>query len=188
MHSLVSSPLHSSRRSRIVMSCLICLLGALALAGCGVTIDTGIGGSTPKSSSPQPGAGSGSTAPGAGPKTGGMSVKPCPGSNVAPSKLPTIVLTVSDSHKTTQAHVGDVIEVQLSANMHWTSTSDGTGTVLTPLQPQGGMDEPTRTCNWFYAAKAAGTTNLSFVGVMICERGVACPAIAEDEEFAIQVS
>lgn len=187
MHSWFSSSLQSSRRSTYVMAGLICLLGALALGGCGVTIDTGIGGA-PKSSSPQPGGSTGSTSPGTGPKTGGMSVKPCPGSDVTPGKSPTIVLTVTDSHKTTQAHVGDVIAVQLSANMHWTSTSDGMGTILTPLQPQGGMDEPTHTCNWYYSATSAGSANLSFIGVMICEHEVACPAIAEDEEFAIQVS
>jgi hypothetical protein len=175
------------------MAGAMCLLGALALAGCGVTTTVGVGGGVTNSNTPQPGSSDGSQAtPTSAPKSGGgngTTVKPCLGDSVAPAKTPTIVLTVKNSQKTTQAHVGDVIEVQLAATMRWSTLTDvATSPVLTPLQPQGGMDDSTQTCRWDYAVKAPGTATLTFIGVFNCEPNTVCPAIAEDEEFSIQAS
>src|SRR6185437_16999909 len=86
-----------------------CLLGALALAGCGVTTSNVGGGDDGSQSTPTSGINNGGT----------MSVKPCPGNSVASTPAATIVLTVKDSYKTAQAHVGDTIEVQLDAKTHW---------------------------------------------------------------------
>lgn len=170
----------------------MCLLGALALAGCGVTTTVGVGGGVTNSNTPQPGSSDGSQAtPTSAPKSdgGGTTVRPCLGDSVAPTKTPTIVLTVKNSQKTTPAHVGDVIEVQLAATMRWSTLKDvTTGGVLTPLQPQGGMDDSTQTCRWVYAVKAPGAVTLTFIGVFNCEPNTVCPAIAEDEEFTIQAS
>ena len=166
-----------------------CLLGVLALAGCGVTT-TGVGGSGGMGSgSPNPGgprlpAGSPTSS---GPITG-TAVRPCVGNIAAHSKTPTIVLTVKNSHQTTQAHIGDVIEIDLPAKMHWNTPDVSANKTLTPLQPQGAMDDQAQTCRWVYQASAAGTATLSYVGVMICESGVACPAVAEDEAFTIRVA
>lgn len=160
-----------------------CLIMALALAGCGVTIN--VGGSGDSSTPGDVGSSTPGSIPGAG---GGTSIRPCTGASVAPSKTPTIILTVKDSYKTTQAHVGDVILIQLDAMTHWSTPNDGATTVLSALQPQGGMDQATQTCRWLYAAVAAGTAKLDFTGSPICESGVACPAIARAEIFTIQVS
>lgn len=186
---------HSRRRIWRTLSLAVgamCLLGALALSGCGVTTTVGVGGGVTNSSTPQPGSSDGSQAtPTPAPKSGGggTTVRPCLGNSVAPAKAPTIVLTVKNSQKTTQAHVGDVIEVQLAATMRWSTLTDvATSPVLTPLQPQGGMDDSTQTCRWVFAVKAPGAVTLTFIGVFNCEPNVPCPAIAEDEEFTIQAS
>jgi hypothetical protein len=155
-----------------------CLLGALALAGCGVTT-TNVGGAGDGS---QPTATSGIN------NGGTMSVRPCPGNSVASSPSATIVLTVKDSHKTTQAHVGDTIEVQLDAKTHWATPAHDAAPALAAIQPQGGMDEASQTCQWFYKAAAPGKATLDFTGAPLCDPTQACPAIARAEQFTIQVS
>src|SRR6185312_5500108 len=102
----------------------VCLLGALALAGCGVTTTVGVGGGVTNSNTPQPGSSDGSQATSTSAPRSGTTVRPCLGNSVAPTKTPTIVLTVKNSQKTTQAHVGDVIEVQLAAAMRWSTLTD----------------------------------------------------------------
>lgn len=173
-------------RTLRLMAGAVCLLGALALAGCGVTITgSDLGGGVTNSNTPLPGTAQPGSSVGVG---SGTTVKPCAGNDVAPSKTPTIVLTVKDSHKTTQAHIGDVVEVRLSANMRWTTPADGVASVLTPLQPQGGLDSQGQTCSWVYQVKATGSAALTYIGVFNCEPNSACPAIAEDEEFTIQAA
>ena len=155
----------------------VCLLGALVLAGCGVTTNIGGGGD-----GSQPTATSGVN------HGGTMSVKPCPGGSVTSAPTPTIVLTLKDSYKTTQAHVGDTLEVQLDAKTHWTTPAHDTSPALAPIQPQGGMDEASQTCQWFYKAAATGKVTLDFTGAPLCDPNQACPAIARAEHFTIQIS
>lgn len=155
----------------------VCLLGALALAGCGVTT-TNVGGGDGSQPTATPGINNGGT----------MSVKPCPGNSVASSPSATVVLTVKDSYKTTQAHVGDTIEVQLDAKTHWTTPAHDAAPALAAIQPQGGMDEASQTCQWFYKAAAPGKATLHFTGAPLCDPTQACPAIARAETFTIQVS
>jgi len=155
----------------------VCLLGALALAGCGVTT-TNVGGGDGSQPTATPGINNGGT----------MSVKPCPGNSVASSPSATVVLTVKDSYKTTQAHVGDTIEVQLDAKTHWATPAPDATSALAAIQPQGGMDDASQTCQWFYKAAAPGKVTLNFSGAPLCDPNQACPAIARAEQFTIQVS
>lgn len=176
------------RGSLWLVAGVMTLLGALALAGCGVTATTGLGGETSSSTTPQPSAHDSTQPPIAGGGGGiATSVNPCPGAAGAPAKSPTIVLTVENSHQVTQAHPGDVIEVQLPSKMRWTAPNVGTSAVLTQLQSPAGVDSATQTCHWLYAVKAGGTAKLDFVGIFTCESNAPCPKLAEDEEFTIQV-
>lgn len=186
-HSLsVSIP--SSRRA-VVSLCAIVLLATLLLTGCGVTtINYDVGGGPPPGGSQPGGSGDSSQTPTPGGTHGGTVAKLCSGAVDASAKPPTIVLTVKDSYKTTQAHVGDIIEVQLSAKMLWSASNDGIIPVLTPLQPQGGLDEQTQTCRWRYTAAMKGSGHLAYTGGPICEPNAPCPAIAAFEEFIVQVS
>jgi hypothetical protein len=166
------------RATSLLVVGAVCLLGALALAGCGVTT-TNVGGG---------GDGSQPTATSGVNHGGTMSVKPCPGASVTSAPSPTIVLTLKDSYKTTQVHVGDTLEVQLDAKTHWTTPAHGATSVLAAIQPQGGMDEASQTCQWFYKAAATGKVTLDFTGAPLCDPTQACPAIARAEQFTIQVS
>ena len=177
------------RRSLLLVAGAIGLLGALALAGCGVTATTRLGGGAGSSTTPQPSAHDGTQPPIAGGGGGiATSVNPCPGAAGAPAQSPTIVLTVENSHQVTQARPGDVIEVRLPSRMRWTAPNVGASAVLTQLQSPAGVDSATQTCHWLYAVKAAGAAKLDFVGIFACESNAPCPKLAEDEEFSIQVS
>ena len=178
----------SSSRMAAVSISAVFLLGALLLTGCGVTINYDVGGGVSTPGTTQPGGSGGSLQTSPGTNHGGTVAKPCAGAVDTSGKPPTIVLTVKDSYKTTQAHVGDVIEVQLSAKTLWSASNDGIIPVLTPLQPQGGLDEQTQTCRWRYTAAMKGSGHLAYTGGPNCEPNVACPAIAEVEEFIVQVS
>jgi hypothetical protein len=156
---------------------VICLLGALALAGCGVTVNfDGDNGGVQRN--PTPGGSGGGTA----------SVKPCPGDSVTSAPSPTIILTVENSYKTTAAHVGDTIEVQLDAKTHWSSPENKGASALTAIDPQGGLDETTQTCRWFFTAAVPGTAILDFTGAPLCDPNAPCPALARAEQFTIEVS
>ena len=154
-----------------------CLLGVLALAGCGVST-TNVGGGDGAQPTATSGINNGGT----------MSVKPCPGNSVASNPSATVVLTVKDSYKTTQAHVGETIEVQLDAKTHWATPAHDAAPTLAAIQPQGGMDGTSQTCQWFYKAAAPGKVTLDFTGAPLCDPTQACPAIARAEQFTIQVS
>ena len=156
----------------------VCLLGALALVGCGVTTTNVGGGGDGSQATATPGINNGGT----------MSVKPCPGNSVTSNPSATIVLTVKDSYKTTQAHVGDTIEVRLDAKTHWATPAPDATSALAAIQPQGGMDDASQTCQWFYKAAAPGKVTLDFTGAPLCDPTQACPAIARAEQFTIQVS
>lgn len=164
-----------SRHTLRLVAGAACLMVAVALAGCGVTIDMGGHGGV-SSSPPQ-------QAP-----SGGTAVRPCTGDSVIPSKKPALVLTVNDSNKTAQAHVGDVIEVRLDMQTHWFPPNITATSALTAIQPQGAIEPATQTCRWFFEAKAAGKATLEFTGAPICESNTPCPAIARAEKFIIQVS
>lgn len=168
----------SFRTTRLFVGslCLLVIMAAVALAGCGVTITTG---GTDFGTSP----GTPTATPG-----GAMSVKPCPGAAATPAKAPNVSLTTANSYKTAHVHVGDVISIALSAQMRWSNPQSASQTVVTPLQPQGGMDGQTNTCRWLYQAVAQGTITLAFVGTPLCDPTKPCPAIAEEEEFTIQAS
>lgn len=178
--SFASLPPQSSRlatRKRWVPSWMagaVCLLGILTLSACGVTTGSAsksLPANTPIVMNP-----------------GGASLNPCPGAGGALAKTPQRVLTLNDSHKTTQVHTGDVVEVQLPANMHWTVQANTVNSILKPLQPQGGVDGTTNTCRWLYVVSTAGSAHLTFIGTPLCESAKPCPTIAEDEEFNIQAS
>jgi hypothetical protein len=152
----------------------LCLLSTLTLSACGATTggaSKSLPANTPIVMSP-----------------GGASLNPCPGAGGALAKTPQHVLTLNDSHKTTQVHAGDVVEVQLPANMHWTVQANTLNSILKPLKPQGGVDGTTNTCRWLYAVSSAGSAHLTFIGTPLCESAKPCPMIAEDEEFIIQAS
>jgi len=148
---------------------LVVALG-LALAGCGYsTTSTSDGGSS------------------TGPITG-TTVRPCvgPPAGVGVEGQPTLTLTDATPNRAGTTHVGDLVQVQLSANFHW--GLDATPAGLTPTQYVGSLDQARQICFWNFRAQSAGTTTIQLTGTALCESGKPCPMYARLEKFTVQVS
>ncbi len=83
------------------------------------------------------------------------------------------------------AHVGDVIQIQLPTTNQW-NLSMVTGT-LRLLSPAAVLDKHASACFWNFTATTTGDTRLDFVGGALCEIGQACPAYARLESFLVHV-
>ena len=147
-----------------------------AVAACGSNTSTGAG-STP-TSAPTSGA---TTTPGKIPNG-------CPNQAVVtPSqKVPNVMLHIADSNKTTSAHLGDLIEVQLPFVQQWSGPTSSQG-VLELQSPYGYAVPTLKMCTWQFVAKGAGTANLEFTGRAICLKGQLCPQYIMDVAFVIEV-
>jgi hypothetical protein len=157
-------------------SFIVPLVLLFILAACGSNTTTGAG-STPTSA---PGSGA-TTAPGK--TTGG-----CPNSAVVTpaQKVPNVTLHLANSHSTTSAHQGDLIEVQLPFGQMWSGPTTSQGTL--ELQSPYGYASPTlKMCIWQFVAKGAGTVHLNFSGRPICLPGQLCPQYIQAVPFIVEV-
>ena len=114
----------------------------------------------------------------------------CP-SNSAVSSTPApanVVLTKSNSYKTTLAHVGDVIEIDLPFGTYWSGPTTSQGE-LQLQTPAGYAWTPTKVCVWRFTARGTGTTILKFSASAICDfkTVVVCPANVTLYPFTISV-
>lgn len=153
----------------------------LALAGCGyITTSASDGSSTGPQTPTQ-------TPTPTGPQTG-TSARPCVGPNadVGVEGQPALTLTDATPNHTGSAHVGDLIQVQLSASLHWGLNATPSG--LAPTQYVGSLDQARQVCFWDFHAQSAGTAKIQFTGAALCESGQPCPMYARLETFTVQVS
>jgi hypothetical protein len=97
-------------------------------------------------------------------------------------------LTLSDTSSTTsgRAHVGDLVQIQLTGAWHWTLSSAPSQLDATPYA--GAYDQTRQICFWDFRALSAGSAKVDFTGTPRCESGQACPAIARVETFTVTVS
>lgn len=164
------------------------LLGILALAVAGCGASTTVPGAA---SQPSPTATAQLTHPGQG-----LGVRPCPGqsASAADTAAGAVILTDKTPSSSTptlpptreaSAHVGDRIQVRLSAGVHW-GLRNTTGGV-TPLDPQGGEDAQLGVCFWNFRASAAGDATINFVATPICNTSGPCPAWAREETFTVHI-
>jgi hypothetical protein len=139
--------------------------------------------------------GSGSTSTGSAPSpvptstsTGRVSSNGCPSNAVvgtAPAPA-TLVLKPSDSRSTINAHLGDVIEIQLPFGQAWSGPTSSQG--MLQLQPPAGYAWNTaKACVWRFLVQSTGTTQLNFFGKAICKKGEMCPQYIVSLPFTISV-
>ena len=142
------------------------------VAACGSNTTTGAG-STPTSGA--------TTLPGKIPNG-------CPSQAVVtPSqKVPNVMLHMADSNKTTSAHQGDLIEVQLPFVQQWSGPTSSQG-VLELQSPYGYAAPTLKMCIWQFVAKGTGTAQLKFTGRAICLKGQLCPQYIMYIPFIIEV-
>jgi hypothetical protein len=146
------------------------------LAACGSTTTTGAG-STPTS------------APGSGATTvPGKTTVGCPNRAVVTplQKVPNVTLHVANSHSTSSARQGDLIEVQLPFGRQWSGPTTSQG-ALELQSPYGYANDTLKMCIWQFVAKGAGTAHLNFSGRPICLPGQLCPQYIQDVPFIIEV-
>jgi hypothetical protein len=188
MTAEMPQPAGRPRRTVAAFFTLSLLLGALALlvAGCGAASTVG-------------GAGSAATAtatprPHTGPQEGGLTVRPCPGpwGSVSGAGTASEVLTPATASHTSQAHLGDLVQVQLPTNMHWAyqsgASSSGSGGSLQMLSPAGLQDAQQDVCVWNFRAVSAGSATLTFQGMPLCDPNQPCTTTAQQLTFTVDVS
>jgi hypothetical protein len=164
---------HNHHRTGLGRLALLALTLGTLLAGCGYSTANGAG----------PGGDTG----GSGPITG-TSIRPCVGPYADVEVEGQPALTLSDTSTTTsgRAHVGDLVQIQLTGTWHWTLSSAPPQFVAT--QYAGAYDQARQVCFWNFRAQSAGNAKVDFTGSPRCESGQACPAIARVETFTITVS
>jgi len=135
--------------------------------------------------------GSGSTSTGSTPPaspTSGVNPHGCPSNAVVgTAQTPAnIVLKLSNSNTTINAHQGDVIEIQLPFGQLWNGPTASQG-VLQLQTPAGYASGTSNSCVWRFTAQGAGVTQLNFYGRAMCKKGEMCPQYVVSVPFTINV-
>jgi hypothetical protein len=97
-----------------------------------------------------------------------------------------IVLKLSNSNTTINAHQGDVIEIQLPFGQLWNGPTASQG-VLQLQTPAGYASGTSNSCVWRFTAQGAGVTQLNFYGRAMCKKGEMCPQYVVSVPFTINV-
>jgi hypothetical protein len=102
-----------------------------------------------------------------------------------------VVLTRANNgtqSQTAVAHVGQIVEVQLTAGVKWKLAQSDHGTLLQPNTPFGWFDGAQLQCIWDFTATAKGKADLEFSGGLVCESGKTCPTVAVTADFAVTIA
>lgn len=179
---------HHGRRSLLAGGAALILL-ALLLAGCGASTtraSAGVGASASATAAAR----ATSTATRRPGPSGGLSARPCPGPfGSAPSAgNGVVVLTPSSPALTAHAQIGQTVEVQLPASVHWrydATASAPNGLAL--IQPAGMEDGQLDLCIWSFQAQSTGTATLTFTGTMLCDPVLACSNNVQTLAFTVKI-
>lgn len=177
---------HHARLSQLAGGAALVLL-ALLLAGCGAS--TTLSGAGTGASPSTTAAARATTTRRPGP-VGGMSVRPCPGPYGSASSAGTgvVVLTPSSPDLTANAQIGQTVQVQLSAKMHWEYDATASApTGLAMMQPAGIEDGQLDLCLWSFQAQSAGTATLKFTGTVPCDPMLACSDSTQTLVFTVKI-
>ncbi len=161
------------RRKSFLLIASLAILLTFLLAACGFKPGTGTGSASP----PAP-----TTVQGYGTSNG------CPSDVVvstAPA-APNVTVKLSDSTATVNAHVGDVVEVDLPFGILWTGPTTSQG-VLQLQTPSGYAWKASKMCVWRFVAQGTGTSQVTFYGRAICKKGQLCPQYITRLPFTFSV-
>jgi hypothetical protein len=169
--------LHLLKRRSLLPAVSLVIALTFILVACGATPGSGSGsGST--GSSPLPTATTGSTN---GTSDG------CPSNTAVSSKpTPNVTVNLKNMNSTVTAHVADIVEIDLPFGHMWNGPTSSQGT-LTLQQPAGFAWSTNKVCVWRFTAQNTGTTQLTFTGRPICNKGQACPQYIMQVPFTIDV-
>ncbi len=152
---------------------VLALATLLTVAGCGAT--SGAANGSHGSTTATPGS----------PGIGKLTVRGCPGPLGTANDAGTPALVLTNQRKSGNAHVGDLIQVQVPATYRWTHIDASSNLAL--QQPAGIQDSSRNVCVWTYRALGAGAASVSLVGGALCEPMQPCPAYAVAANFMISI-
>lgn len=157
---------------RGVVGLVVALAALLALAGC-ASATSAVGGTHTATSTPGK------------PGVGKLTVRGCPGPWGTANDAGTPALVLTNQQKSGDAHVGDLIQVQVPATQHWTQIDASPNLAL--QQPAGVQDSAKNVCMWTYRAISAGDATVNLTGGALCEPAQPCPAYAVVADFSITI-
>jgi hypothetical protein len=164
---------YTVRRKSLSLIASLATLLAFMLAACGTHTGAGTG-STPPSAP--------TTVQGYGTSNG------CPSDAVvstAPA-APNVTVKPNDSATNVNAHVGNVVEVDLPFGVVWTGPTTSQG-VLQLQTPAGYAWKASKMCVWRFVAQGTGTSQVTFYGRAMCKKGQLCPQYITRVPFTFSV-
>jgi predicted small secreted protein len=169
--------IHVVKRKSFPLIVSLVIAVAFLLTACGKNAGTGTGSTGNGPSTPPP-----TVVQGYGTANG------CPSDAVvstAPSK-PDVVVKLTDSSTTINAHVGNVIEFDLPFGRAWAGPSSSPG-VLALQTPAGYAWSANKVCVWRFTVMGAGITQVDFSARPMCKKGEFCSQLVQDVPFTISV-
>lgn len=154
----------------LLVSAAIAVAAILALAGCSSTI----------------GSGGSATATPSRPDGGKLTVRGCPGPLGTVNDAGTPALILTNQTRNGETHVGDLVQVQVSASYHWMDIRASSN--LAVRSPAGIQDSAQDVCAWTFRALSAGAASVHLIGGALCEPNQPCPAYAVLAEFTISIT
>ncbi|HLX39755.1 MAG TPA: hypothetical protein VKR42_04445 [Ktedonobacteraceae bacterium] len=167
---------HSIQRHEFILIVPLFIIAAVLFAGCGASgSSTGSG----SASNPTPAP---TTVKGYGTAYG------CPSDAVVapPAGQPDVIIKITDSNTTINAHTGDVIEVHLPFGQQWSGPTT-TSSILQLQTPSGYALKSAKVCVWRFTAQSSGTAHLAFAAKAMCKAGELCPQYILSVPFTIVV-
>lgn len=156
----------------VVLACASCML----LAGCGASAGAANGSHGAATA----------TATQGRPGVGKLTVRGCPGPFGTSTDAGSPRLVLTNQTKSGDAHVGDLVQVQVPATYRWSQVDASSNLAL--QQPAGVQDSAKNVCVWTYRALSAGAATVQLTGGALCEPTQPCPAYAVVADFSISVN
>lgn len=97
-----------------------------------------------------------------------------------------IVADVTHQTKPVEAHVGDLVELDLKFGQRWSGPKVAP-TGLEMQEPAGFANQATKVCVWHFVAQKAGTFELDFEARALCKQGQMCAMYIMDNPVTLDV-
>ena len=161
------------RRKSFLLIAAFATLLTFMLAACGTNTGAGTGSTPPSAPTAVQGYGTSNGCP------SDVVVKTAPAA-------PNVTVKSTDNSATINAHIGNVIEVDLPFGIVWTGPTTSQG-VLQLQTPAGYAWKASKMCIWRFVAQGTGTSQVTFYGRAMCKKGQLCPQYITRVPFTFSV-
>ncbi len=112
---------------------------------------------------------------------------PLPDTHPTWTTTPDVTIVTADGNTITNVHVGQTIEVDLSATYRWRLMTN-VSSLVQVQNPAGAFDAARQLCVWRFTVAQAGDGMLPFERRLICEPGKLCSDLIIYYQFAIHAT